>query len=332
MIALPLVSIIMPLYNAEKYVAEAIESVINQTYKNWELIIVNDGSTDNSLVVAKKFESEKIKIYSQVNSGASAARNHGLSMAKGEYIQFLDADDLISENKIEEQISMLNGCTDKVAVCNCVHFFDGTDSVKDGIYIDESKFIFTTNQPIEFLINLYGGDGNAWMVQPNSWLTPIILIKKAGLWNQELSLDDDGEFFCRVLLKSNGVLYTPNAYNYYRKYNTNLSLASRKDFKAMESILKSIELKYNYLSSISSDLKINHAFAMQFFRMAVLSYPKFKEVSQICLEKVALLGGTKHSPTIGGDFIELIKKVFGWKAAKWISYNLGNSKHKLLKN
>ena len=88
-------SIILPLYNTEKYISECISSVIDQTYKSWELIIINDGSTDNSLNIAKTFAliDNRIKIYSQKNKGVSSARNFGLKKSKGEYIMFLDSDD-----------------------------------------------------------------------------------------------------------------------------------------------------------------------------------------------------------------------------------------------
>src|ERR1700748_3370934 len=103
----PLVSIIIPVYNAQKYLAETINSALAQTWPNKEIIIVDDGSTDNSFQIAKNFENDKVRVYYQENRGAGAARNKGLREAKGNYIQFLDADDLISNNKAEEQINLL---------------------------------------------------------------------------------------------------------------------------------------------------------------------------------------------------------------------------------
>lgn len=94
-----MISVIMPVYNVEKYVSDCIESVLNQTYKNFELIIVNDGSTDNSLNEAKKYLCDsRVHIYSQENKGLSAARNTGLKCVKGDYIYFIDSDDVINQN------------------------------------------------------------------------------------------------------------------------------------------------------------------------------------------------------------------------------------------
>lgn len=98
-----LVSIIVPVYNVEDYINETIQSVLKQTYEYIELIIVDDGSTDNSLKVAQSYQSKdtRVKVYSQSNSGVSIARNKGITLAKGEYILFLDSDDHIEANTVE---------------------------------------------------------------------------------------------------------------------------------------------------------------------------------------------------------------------------------------
>lgn len=106
-----LVSIIVPVYNCEEYVKETIESIENQTYKNWELIIIDDNSTDNSLKIIKekvKENKEKIKyIHLTENKGVAIARNTGLEIAQGNYIAFLDGDDVWKENKLEEQMQFI---------------------------------------------------------------------------------------------------------------------------------------------------------------------------------------------------------------------------------
>ena len=99
----PLVSIIIPCYNAGKFVGEAIQSALGQTYPNKEVIVIDDGSTDRSLEVIKSF-GEKIRWETGVNRGGSVARNHGIELAKGELIQFLDADDLLHSRKLEKMV------------------------------------------------------------------------------------------------------------------------------------------------------------------------------------------------------------------------------------
>jgi len=106
-----LVSIIMPLYNSEKYLKEAIESVINQSYQNWELIIVDDKSTDSSLEIVKTYTKEEQRIcliLLKSNSGPTQARNRAIEEAKGKYIAFLDSDDMWLPNKLQCQIEFMN--------------------------------------------------------------------------------------------------------------------------------------------------------------------------------------------------------------------------------
>ena len=104
-----LVSIITPMYNAEKYVAQTIESVLAQTYSDWEMIIVNDGSKDNCAEIVKEYtqKDKRIKLINQPNSGSASARNNALRNAVGQYICFLDADDLWDNNFLEKQINFL---------------------------------------------------------------------------------------------------------------------------------------------------------------------------------------------------------------------------------
>jgi glycosyltransferase involved in cell wall biosynthesis len=102
-----LVSVIVPVYNAEKYVVATIQSVLNQTYQNFELLIIDDGSPDRSIELCRQFTDPRIKIICQENRGVAAARNHGIRLAQGEYIAFLDADDLWLPTKIAKHINHL---------------------------------------------------------------------------------------------------------------------------------------------------------------------------------------------------------------------------------
>ena len=103
-----LVSIIIPAYNAECWISNTILSALSQTWPKKEIIIVDDGSTDNTLTAARRFESEILKVVAQQNKGASAARNKGLRFAQGNYIQWLDADDILAPDKISHQLKRIN--------------------------------------------------------------------------------------------------------------------------------------------------------------------------------------------------------------------------------
>lgn len=104
-----LVSIITPMYNGEKFVAKTIKSVLNQNYKNWEMIIIDDGSKDNSPTIVEEYskKDKRIQLVRQKNAGSGAARNNGIRRAKGQYICLLDADDTWESNFLEEQIKLI---------------------------------------------------------------------------------------------------------------------------------------------------------------------------------------------------------------------------------
>src|SRR5260221_14293518 len=99
----PLGSILIPLFNAERWIGDTLESALSQTWQNKEIIVGNDGSTDRSLEIAQRYESERLKIITQQNRGCSAAKQIALENCNGAFIQYLDADVLLSENKIEAQ-------------------------------------------------------------------------------------------------------------------------------------------------------------------------------------------------------------------------------------
>lgn len=122
-----LVSIIIPVYNVEKYVEECLDSVINQTYKNIEIVVVNDGSTDNSLQLCKKYTDPRIIIIDKSNGGLSDARNEGVKASTGEYIIFIDSDDVVHSDLVEELICNLLKYECDISGCDKVAFIDGTE-------------------------------------------------------------------------------------------------------------------------------------------------------------------------------------------------------------
>lgn len=318
----PLVSIIIPVYNSENYLTECIESAIAQTWNNKEIIIVDDGSTDNSFKIATKYAIHScIKIISQKNKGASAARNVGLNEAKGDYIQFLDADDLLGRDKIEEQMKLLLKHPGRVAVCQTIHFYGDQNPYECFPSPYESSFLYDTNDAVEFLINLYGGNNNRGsMIQTNTFLTPVTVIKKAGYWSEFYSPDDDGDFFCRALISSNGIVYAKECYNYYRKHDNSNSLASSKTKEALRGKFKSFLLKKQHLLNVTDNIKAKKALAHSAIELAVSAYPADKKLTFEILETIEDLGGTNYIPVLGGRGIEMIKKIFGWKTARQLQH------------
>lgn len=126
-IKLPLVSIIIPSYNQAKYLTEAVNSVISQTYSMWECIIINDGSTDNTEQVAKSlcYKDKRVKYITQENEGVCVARNNAISQSSGEYILCLDADDQISSNFLEETVTLIESNTNIKIVTSTIYYYGG---------------------------------------------------------------------------------------------------------------------------------------------------------------------------------------------------------------
>lgn len=124
----PLISVIVPVYNVEKYLEECVQSILLQTYENIEVILVNDGSTDESKRICEQLLEidSRIKYYEKTNSGLSDTRNMGLAHAKGEYVMFVDSDDLISPNAVSDLIELCLKYRTTVAIGQISHFSDGT--------------------------------------------------------------------------------------------------------------------------------------------------------------------------------------------------------------
>lgn len=103
----PIISIVIPCFNSEKYIESTLQSILNQSEKNFEILIINDGSTDNSLKIINQFKDKRINIISQENQGVSAARNYGLKLAKGKFIVFFDSDDVMSKDFLILRLNFL---------------------------------------------------------------------------------------------------------------------------------------------------------------------------------------------------------------------------------
>lgn len=132
------ISVIVPVYNVEKYVKKCLESISNQTYKNIEIIIVNDGATDNSEKICREFvgNEDRAKLYTKENGGLSSARNHGMQFVTGNYVLFIDSDDYISEEMIEELYNNIKAESADVSVCGVYNVYSDGQSpqCKEEIY------------------------------------------------------------------------------------------------------------------------------------------------------------------------------------------------------
>lgn len=310
-----LVSVIIPAYNAGRYIADTLKSVRNQTYRNLQIIVVDDGSNDTTrdVVISQKEQDERIEYAYQGNAGCSGAKNTGLQMAKGEYIQYLDADDLLSVDKIELQVAALASTTDKLAVSRTLVF---QNSVQDASIEIDPQYLLSSDNPTDFLIRLYGGyDGRGGMIQPNAFLLPVAVVQKIGPWDVSLSPspDEDGEYFCRAVLASKGVVVTGGT-NYYRKIAGSGSLSNKKSHTHALGAFRSIQLKTEHLLRTENSELARTVMARQLANCAYLYGRDYPDVVDECEKELSKLGF--HSfPVVGGaNFIRLSRFV-GFKAS-----------------
>lgn len=320
----PLVSVIIPVYNTAPYIAETLESIIAQNYTFWECIVIDDHSTDTTAVNVKSYcekYPELIKLYKNNGKGACAARNYGFQLSKGCYIQFLDGDDLLSANKIELQVKMLTDSDNKLSICETWHFNNSIEDAKN----TDHHYLFSTEKPENFFIKLWGGDKlPPNMVQTSAWLIPRSLIEKYGGWNEALVKDQDGEFFARIGLNSNGIIYVPEIKNYYRKHIQGTNIASQKEKKHIESNLHATKLKADYLFSKNTGRGAYKAIATQFKHVAIEAWPLYKDITLEALGLSYKYGGSEYIPELGGRMVTYFQRIFGWKSAKWFSVYLHN--------
>lgn len=198
----PLVSVIMPVYNSEKFLDESISSVIEQTYGNWELIIVDDASTDKSILLAQKYAQgeDRIKVYkNDINLGVAATRNKAVSLAEGDWIAFLDSDDIWLPNKLQTQMSFCNGGKQKL--CYSGALIIGQDSAETGKQIEVPPKITRTEL-------LKGNDiVTSTAVVEKKILKKYPMVRDENvhedfvLWSQILSECDQGVGVCKPLVK-----------------------------------------------------------------------------------------------------------------------------------
>lgn len=303
------VSIIIPIYNAEDFLAETINSVLNQTYKNIEVILVDDHSTDGSYDLAEQFKDEKITLVKNPKKGACAARNYGFELSTGDYIQYLDADDLLSLHKIEKQLQQFQQFGNNI-ICSGV-WGRFHDSVSEVIW-EQHDINKDYENPIEWLIDSWSGKG---MMAVHCWLVPREIIKKAGPWNENLLLNQDGEFFSRVLLNAKAIKFCKNAEVYYRSGNVNsISQQNQLSIEKASSLLESFELyqkncqDYIELETVKKGLGENYLNFMYQF------YPLFPELLKRAEVQFYALGHHKMW-TVGGEKFKKLANFIGFKNA-----------------
>jgi glycosyltransferase involved in cell wall biosynthesis len=305
----PLVSILIPAYNAQEWIGDTLRSALAQTWEPKEVIVVDDGSTDRTAEIARQFESDHVRVVTQKNQGASVARNHAFSLSRGDYIQWLDADDLLAPDKIARQMAVLNDSLDKRILLSSswgrfMHRWHRADFKPTALWSDLSPRTWLL---LKMKHNLY--------MQTATWLVSRELTEAAGPWDSRLLGDDDGEYFCRVLLGSKLVRFVPEAKVYYRTpIFSSLSYLGGSKPK-FEAHWISMESHIRYLRFLQDDQDARSACLKYLQASFLYFYPEHSVVVHQMEELARELGGSLARPRLPWKYA-WIKLVFGWRCAK----------------
>ncbi|MDD6082294.1 MAG: glycosyltransferase [Oscillospiraceae bacterium] len=272
-----LVSIVMPLYNGQKYLEECIRSVISQTFTEWELIIIDDGSTDSSLDICKKFAEcdHRINVIHQENAGVSAARNNALKKVTGKYVTFIDCDDLYTENRLEVMYFLMEAHPDCECVYSDYYEFKGDEGKQDDISIDISVKIIPHLQYVDDVL-LYQKLNSVWRYMLRADIAKEISFNS-------LSFAEDFFYLLDYAVNVKQAIYTTEKLYYYRKDNTdsmtNNSHSRRylNDYRTIP-VLVAEYISKNKLEGTRYKTKIAREYAYSSVRIRrTVGYSEFKK-------------------------------------------------------
>lgn len=229
---MPEVSVIIPVYNAEKYIKRTIDSVLNQTYNDFEIIVIDDGSTDNSKKILDEYK-DKVRYFYQNNSGVSSARNNAIKLSSGKYIALLDQDDLWYPQKLEIQINYLKEHPDTALLYSDCNYIDENDNI--------NFRLFEKNKS-------YQGNVFKELIIDNFIPIPTVLIKKevlekVGLFLENYTFAEEHELYIRIA-KDHKIGYIDEPLAGYRVHDSNLSKQIDRSIKEDISVKEDVLAKY----------------------------------------------------------------------------------------
>jgi glycosyltransferase involved in cell wall biosynthesis len=225
---MPAISIIIPIYNAERTIRETLKSLRFQTFADFEIIAVDDGSTDQTVEILQQIQDKRLKVFSYSNAGTAIARNRGIQQSSGDFVAFLDADDLWTPDKLERQLEVLQtSCPQaEVAYSWVIYFFDG----KWPRYFKERPVFFEGNVYADLLIRNFVTNGSNPLIRRRA-------IDSIGGFDQTCWPCEDWDFYLRLAASCRFAL-VPKHQIYYRKSplsaSGNLGAMEKAGFKTIE--------------------------------------------------------------------------------------------------
>ena len=285
-----LISIVIPVYNAEKYLGGCLNSIQNQTYKNFEVILVNDGSIDHSETICKEFVEvdTRFRYFLKVNGGASSARNFGLDHVTGDFITFIDADDWVDENHLEVLINNIKENNSDMAVSS-IKKFDNVSSFEFRVYSNQEKYLLNYNKlnREEFLVIL-----PKLIHASNSYKIAVSKLFKKELvsdvrFDESIIYGEDLEFFFKLYVNINSISYVDEVTYIYRLHDESSSskfgqLHMEQElaiYKKMYEKIEELDLPtIHYYTTISDLLEFRRDYLEN--RVLFNEYLKFLEIKE----------------------------------------------------
>ena len=210
-----MISVIVPVYNASKYINDCIDSILNQTYKDFELILINDGSSDNSLNIIEKYKEQdnRIKVFSQENKGVSYTRNRGIDIAKGNYLMFIDSDDWIEINALEKMLEIIEKYNADVARCNYFVNYENKEIIGNDFFEKEeivyNKKLLREKIIPALLCNKMKSFSCLYLIKTN-------VMKNSIYYNEKICMLEDQIVCLKILAKINKCVFTEEPLYHYR--------------------------------------------------------------------------------------------------------------------
>ncbi|GAA0483959.1 glycosyltransferase [Alkalibacterium sp. m-11] len=243
----PLVSIIVPAYNVERYIEECIDSLLNQSYKNIEIIVLDDASTDATRYLMRQYESHIQIIENDTNQGQGARRNQGIKLAKGEYIYFVDSDDWIEPNAIERLVKQAEAEKLDLVRFNGAAFYEGGSAPKeegnyDFSHVLKDKAVYTGEELLE-------KNRKSYSASPCLYLVKKEVIDQHNLFFLEGVLHEDEYFTTRLFVSVESMSYLNEAL-YHRRYRLASTMTENTDTHKLKSfdsylkVFKALEIEY----------------------------------------------------------------------------------------
>jgi GT2 family glycosyltransferase len=302
-----LVSILIPAYNAEKWIAETIRSALGQTWPRTEIIIVDDGSSDRTSEIAHSFASVSVKVVRQQNAGPCFARNAAYALSQGDYIQWLDSDDLLAPDKIERQMARVADSADGKTLLSAAY---GTFYYNASKAYFEPTSVWRDLDPKEFLIRKF--TDNAHMVI-HSWLISRAIADSAGAWDIRLQkTDGDGEYTCRLVAASDRIVFVPEARCYYRKGLSGSLSATRTHIEDEHLLLR---LLFDRLLAVEDSDETRSACVKWLKTWAGAYYPINPDALGVVEAMGRYLGCAEVTVPISSKFL-IAEKILGWQGAR----------------